>query len=64
VKTKYKDRPANEGKHGDAAEEPNSGVPEIEPDPPRQPESGQSGKQTRKSLATPSGSESGNLRRR
>jgi hypothetical protein len=25
--TKYVDRPANEGKHGDAAEEPNEGPP-------------------------------------
>ena len=24
---KYRDRPADEGKHGDAADEPNSGVP-------------------------------------
>jgi hypothetical protein len=24
---KYRDRPADEGKHGDAAEEPNPGVP-------------------------------------
>jgi hypothetical protein len=24
---KYRDRPADEGKHGDAADEPNSGLP-------------------------------------
>ena len=28
--TKYVDRPANEGKHGDAAQEPNEGVPESD----------------------------------
>jgi hypothetical protein len=38
---KYRDRPADEGKHGDAAEEPNSGVPSSPQDTPR---SGDSGK--------------------
>lgn len=31
--TRYVDRPANEGKHGDAAEEPNSGTPRSNEDP-------------------------------
>lgn len=26
---KYRDRPADEGKHGDAGDEPNSGVPAL-----------------------------------
>jgi hypothetical protein len=34
---KYRDRPADEGKHGDAAEEPNSGVPSAPQDPPGRP---------------------------
>jgi hypothetical protein len=32
MKEKYKDRPASEGKHGDAAEEPNAGPPQDERD--------------------------------
>jgi hypothetical protein len=28
--TRYIDRPANEGKHGDAAEEPNEGAPRAD----------------------------------
>jgi hypothetical protein len=37
--TKYVDRPANEGKHGDAADEPNEGAPRSseEPETERQP---------------------------
>lgn len=31
---KYRDRPADEGKHGDAAEEPNAGVPSAPSGPP------------------------------
>jgi hypothetical protein len=31
--TKYVDRPANEGKHGDAAEEPNEGPPRSSEEP-------------------------------
>ncbi len=31
--TKYVDRPANEGKHGDAAEEPNEGAPRADDEP-------------------------------
>jgi hypothetical protein len=34
---KYRDRPADEGKHGDAAEEPNSGVPSAPKDTPGRP---------------------------
>jgi hypothetical protein len=30
--TKYLDRPANEGKHGDADEEPNEGFPRSDDD--------------------------------
>jgi hypothetical protein len=30
--TKYVDRPANEGKHGDGAEEPNEGFPTSDSD--------------------------------
>jgi hypothetical protein len=36
---KYRDRPADEGKHGDAAEEPNSGVPSAPKDTPGMPKS-------------------------
>jgi hypothetical protein len=35
----YRDRPANEGKHGDAAEEPNSGTPDLPGDSPGRPKS-------------------------
>jgi hypothetical protein len=31
--TKYVDRPANEGKHGDAADEPNEGPPKDSSEP-------------------------------
>jgi hypothetical protein len=31
---KYRDRPADEGKHGDEADEPNSGVPTAPHKPP------------------------------
>jgi hypothetical protein len=31
---KYRDRPADEGKHGDGADEPNSGVPTAPHKPP------------------------------
>jgi hypothetical protein len=34
---KYRDRPADEGKHGDGAEEPNSGVPTSPQDAPGRP---------------------------
>jgi hypothetical protein len=46
VSKKYQDRPANEGKHGDAAEEPNSGVPTSPQDTPGRPKSGSSRQQT------------------
>jgi hypothetical protein len=53
---KYKDRPANEGKHGDAAQEPNSGVPETEPDSATRPESEISRQQKHEKQATQTGS--------
>ena len=31
--TKYVDRPANEGKHGDGSEEPNEGPPRADNEP-------------------------------
>ena len=31
--TKYVDRPANEGKHGDGSEEPNEGPPRTDSEP-------------------------------
>lgn len=36
--TKYVDRPANEGKHGDGDEEPNEGFPRSESDSSQQAE--------------------------
>lgn len=42
ISKKYRDRPANEGKHGDAAEEPNSGVPSSPEDAPRRANRGSS----------------------
>lgn len=36
---KYRDRPADEGKHGDAAEEQNAGVPSSASDGPVHPKS-------------------------
>ena len=36
-KKKYRDRPADEGKHGDAADEPNAGVPSLPHDTPGRP---------------------------
>ena len=44
ISKKYRDRPADEGKHGDAAEDPNSGVPTSPEGPPGRPSSG-SGRQ-------------------
>jgi hypothetical protein len=35
--TKYVDRPANEGKHGDAADEPNEGAPKDSREPEKAP---------------------------
>jgi hypothetical protein len=32
-RARYRDRPADEGKHGDAGEEPNEGVPHDPPPP-------------------------------
>jgi hypothetical protein len=43
---KYRDRPADEGKHGDAADEPNSGLPSSPQDAPGRPKSGSRRQQT------------------
>ena len=53
---KYRDRPANEGKHGDAAEEPNSGVPTSSPDARGRPRSSSSRQQTSSGQVTQTGS--------
>ena len=53
---KYKDRPANEGKHGDGAQEPNSGVPEPEKEPAGRPKSESSRQQKHEKQATQTGS--------
>jgi hypothetical protein len=54
--TKYRDRPADEGKHGDAADEPNSGVPTASPEARGRPKSSSSRQQTNSSQATQTGS--------
>lgn len=54
---KYKDRPANEGKHGDGAQEPNSGVPETEPVSAGRPKSESSRQQKHEKQATQTGSD-------
>jgi hypothetical protein len=56
VAQKYRDRPADEGKHGDAAEEPNSGVPSASPDAPGRPKSSSSRQQTSAGQITQTGS--------
>jgi hypothetical protein len=53
---KYRDRPADEGKHGDAAEEPNSGVPTSSPDTRGRPKSSSSRQQTGSGQVTQTGS--------
>jgi hypothetical protein len=53
---KYRDRPANEGKHGDAAEEPNSGPPDLPQDSPGRPKPGSSRQQKSQNQATQTGS--------
>lgn len=53
---KYRDRPADEGKHGDAAEEPNSGVPTPSPDARGRPNSSSSRQQTSSGQVTQTGS--------
>jgi hypothetical protein len=53
---KYRDRPADEGKHGDAAEEPNSGLPSAHRDAPGRPKSGSSRQQTTAGQVTQTGS--------
>jgi hypothetical protein len=53
---KYRDRPADEGKHGDAAEEPNSGVPTSSPDARGRPKSSSSRQQTSSGQVTQTGS--------
>jgi hypothetical protein len=52
---KYRDRPADEGKHGDAAEEPNSGVPTASPEALGRPRSSSSRQQTSSSQVTQTG---------
>jgi hypothetical protein len=53
---KYRDRPADEGKHGDAAEEPNAGVPTTSPDARGRPKSSSSRQQTTSGQLTQTGS--------
>jgi len=53
---KYRDRPADEGKHGDAAEEPNSGVPTLSPDAAGRPKPASSRQQTHADQVTQTGS--------
>jgi hypothetical protein len=53
---KYRDRPADEGKHGDAAEEPNSGVPTSSPEARGRPKSSGSRQQTSSGQVTQTGS--------
>jgi hypothetical protein len=53
---KYRDRPADEGKHGDAAEEPNSGVPSSPQDTPGRPKSASSRQQRSADQVTQTGS--------
>jgi hypothetical protein len=53
---KYRDRPADEGKHGDAAEEPNSGVPTDSPEAKGRPKSSSSRQQTSSGQVTQTGS--------
>jgi len=50
---KYRDRPADEGKHGDAAEEPNAGVPSSPSGPPVSSESPKSGRKKPAGQAVP-----------
>ena len=52
----YRDRPANEGKHGDAAEEPNSGPPDLPRDSPGRPKSESSRQQRSHNQVTQTGS--------
>ena len=52
---KYRDGPADEGKHGDAAEEPNSGVPTSSPDARGRPKSSGSPQQSSSGQATQTG---------
>jgi hypothetical protein len=53
---KYRDRPADEGKHGDAAEEPNSGVPTSSPEARGRPKSSSSRQQIGADQVTQTGS--------
>jgi hypothetical protein len=55
ISKKYRDRPADEGKHGDADEEPNSGVPSSPQDAPGRPKSGSSRQQTSPNQVTQTG---------
>lgn len=56
ISKKYRDRPADEGKHGDAADEPNSGLPSSPEDSPGRPKSGSSRQQTSRGQVTQTGS--------
>lgn len=53
---KYRDRPADEGKHGDAADEPNSGLPKSPQDAPGRPKPASSRQQAHAGQATQTGS--------
>lgn len=53
---KYRDRPADEGKHGDAADEPNSGVPTPSPEARGRPTTSSSRQQTNSGQVTQTGS--------
>lgn len=56
ISKKYRDRPADEGKHGDAADEPNSGLPSSPEDSPGRPKSSSSRQQTSQGQVTQTGS--------
>jgi hypothetical protein len=53
---KYRDRPADEGKHGDGGEEPNAGLPSPARDAPGRPKAGSSRQQTHRGQLTQTGS--------
>jgi hypothetical protein len=53
---KYRDRPADEGKHGDAGEEPSSGVPTSPEDAAGRPKPARSRQQTNANQVTQTGS--------
>lgn len=53
---KYRDRPADEGKHGDAGEEPNSGMPTLPKDAAGRPKPTGSRQQSNPNQVTQTGS--------